>query len=117
MSKQIFSKIAKIGEEVRAQEPMKVELALVDDLRESSNFLEAYVADLKAMKKSIQMDMRRIKSIEADGADAYKATYKMWLNLEEVSKQLGVSANTIPQYAAAQKNLQGWLDATKLPIE
>jgi len=115
--KQVFAKIAKIGEEVRQAEAVKVELALVDDLRDSSNLLEAYVADLKAMKKSIQMDMRRLKSIEADGADAYKATYKMWLNLEESSKQLGVSPNNIPQYATAQKNLQGWLDATKIAIE
>ena len=33
MSKHIFSKIAKIGEEVRSAEPMKVELSLVSDLR------------------------------------------------------------------------------------
>jgi|688.fasta_scaffold324931_2 hypothetical protein len=33
MSKQIFSKIAKIGEEVRAAEPMKVEFNALADLK------------------------------------------------------------------------------------
>jgi hypothetical protein len=33
MSKQIFSKIAKIGEEVRTAESMKVEFALIDDVK------------------------------------------------------------------------------------
>ena len=47
MSKQIFSKIAKIGEEVRAAEAIKVEFALIDDIK--SETIEASKGAIRAI--------------------------------------------------------------------
>jgi hypothetical protein len=47
MSKHIFSKIAKIGEEVRSAQPMKVEFALIDDIK--SEIIEASKGAIRAI--------------------------------------------------------------------
>jgi hypothetical protein len=48
MSKHIFSKIAKIGEEIRSAEPMKVEFALVDDIRSRAAAMQKDLSNLQS---------------------------------------------------------------------
>jgi hypothetical protein len=115
MSKQIFSKIAKIGEEVRSVN--KVELYSIDELDQAATYLEDFADDLKALKKSMQADMRRIEGIQMEGIDMFRSIQKgQASSIESMAKQLGVNASSIAQYAAAEKALQAWSDANSMKI-
>jgi predicted nucleic acid-binding Zn-ribbon protein len=114
MSKQIFSKIAKIGEEVRSVN--KVELYSIDELDQAATYLEEFADDLKALKKSMQADMRRIEGIQMEGIDMFRSIQKGQSSIESMAKQLGVNPSSIAQYAAAEKALQAWSDANSMKI-
>jgi hypothetical protein len=114
MSKHIFSKIAKIGEEVRSVN--KVELYSIDELDQAATYLEEFADDLKALKKSMQADMRRIEGIQIEGIDMFRSIQKGQSSIESMAKQLGVNPSSIAQYAAAEKALQAWSDANSMKI-
>jgi hypothetical protein len=114
MSKHIFSKIAKIGEEVRSVN--KVELYSIDELDQAATYLEEFADDLKALKKSMQADMRRIEGIQMEGIDMFRSIQKGQSSIESMAKQLGVNPSSIAQYVAAEKALQAWSDANSMKI-
>jgi hypothetical protein len=72
MSKQIFSKIAKIGEEVRSAQSIRVEFALIDDIK--SETIEASKGVIRAIelvnearvpaKKSLSQSLALILKIQ-----------------------------------------------------
>ena len=103
MSKQIFSKIAKIGEEVRSAQPMKVEFAanpaqtlskikaLDDKLRQEeskmSKAYQEYIAFIKQAEKQIDDFDSELSFLQTD------------------AKRLGIDANVIPNWKEAVDNM------------
>jgi len=108
MSKQIFSKIAKIGEEVRT---IKVEFAssaitqLIAGLKAQSENLDRasanstkYLSDLDILKKKateqVSVANKIISNAELLIADAFKVKQQ----LNQQASELGVNVNDIPIY-------------------
>jgi hypothetical protein len=114
MSKHVFSKIAKIGEELRSIN--KVELYSIDQLDQAAAFLEDYAVDLKKMKTAMREDMRRIDDIQVGGIDMFREIQKAQASIESMAKQLGVDPNSIAQYVAAEKAIEAWSDANSMKI-
>jgi hypothetical protein len=103
MSKHIFSKIAKIGEEVREVESMKVDLAanpaqtlskikaLDDNLRQAESKMDKayqeYIAFVKQAEKQIDDFDSELSFLQAD------------------ARKLGIDANVIPNWKEAIDNM------------
>lgn len=116
MNKQIFSKIAKIGEEVREAEAVKVELSLVNDIIDSSNNLLDLANETIGLKKSMKTDMRRLEGYQADGVELFRSLQKMQQDLTIKLKELDLQPDGSPQYKLAEKALSSWSDANSLKI-
>jgi hypothetical protein len=116
MSKQIFSKIAKIGEEVRSAEAIKVDLAITDDVNQAAYLLDGYANDMRLLKKSMQADMRRLEGIQNDGIEMFRSLNSLQNELKSKFKELGLDASQAPQYKAAEKALTLWADANSMKI-
>jgi hypothetical protein len=91
MSKQIFSKIAKIGEEVRAAEVIKVELSIKDDFEklyeqavDKEYFAESQVID------AIETAVAGIQKLES-AQTAYIQANALGLKLKAMAAELGVA--------------------------
>jgi hypothetical protein len=118
MSKQIFSKIAKIGEEVRAQEPMKVELAKIDDLvslvnksrQDSSAMVDSYVKARAASKTGVAAAEKHLQNLKEVSALMQK--------IKSDSQELGIDVSQIKEYRLADDFLNGNPEnATKIMIQ
>lgn len=116
MSKQIFSKIAKIGKELRSAQPMKVELSLVNDIIDSSNSLLDIADETLGLKKSMKTDMRRLEGYQADGVELFRSLQKLQQELVAKLKDLGLQQNESPQYKLVEKALTSWADANSFKI-
>ena len=116
MSKHIFSKIAKIGEEIRSAEIVKVDLAITDDVNQTAYLLDAYANDMQILKKSMQQDMRKLEEIQKDGIEMFRSLNSLQNQLESKFKELGLDASQSPQYKAAEKALAIWSDANSMKI-
>ena len=104
MSKQIFSKIAKIGEEVRSAQPIKVEFALMDDLDKLSN-------NVKQIASDHRNDVVKLKDAIQKLAASYSSTFYKGKtqqsidlltaikNAEKMANDLGVNIN-LSEYKA-----------------
>jgi mevalonate kinase len=103
MSKHIFSKIAKIGEEVRQAETVKVELALIDDVKSVINQAESLMQEIdKDGKEFLKLE----QVIQSKGnllvTKIYDSLDSSVSKLDRSSKELGIS---IPEIAKIQKVL------------
>jgi hypothetical protein len=116
MSKQIFSKIAKIGEEVRSAEAIKVDLAITDDVNQAAYLLDGYANDMRLLKKSMQEDMRRLEGIQGDGIEMFRSLSSLQNELKSKFKEIGLDAAQSPQFKAAEKALTLWADANSMKI-
>jgi len=116
MSKHIFSKIAKIGEEVRSAETIKVDLAITDDVNQAAYLLDGYANDMRLLKKSMQEDMRRLEGIQNDGIEMFRSLSSLQNDLKSKFKEIGLDASQSPQFKAAEKALTLWADANSLKI-
>jgi hypothetical protein len=116
MSKQIFSKIAKIGEEVRSAEAIKVDLAITDDVNQAAYLLDGYANDMRLLKKSMQEDMRRLEGIQGDGIEMFRSLSSLQNELKSKFKEIGLDAAQSPQFNAAEKALTLWADANSMKI-
>jgi hypothetical protein len=114
--KQVFSKIAKIGEEVRQAEAVKVELALVDDIVDNSRLLTDYANELKALKKSMQSDMRALEALQNDGIQYFRSLSGMQNQLVAKLNELGLDKGQSPHNNAIEKALALWSDANSMKI-
>jgi predicted nucleic acid-binding Zn-ribbon protein len=109
MSKQIFSKIAKIGEEMRAAEAVKVELAAMDDLPKMLKYIQEgqkiesraaaiedkyskSVNDALAARNKLETDFSNLKAYQ-------KAVEKTIADVDKKAKELGVDPmKVLPTY-------------------
>ena len=103
MSKQIFSKIAKIGEEVRKAKTLKVELALIDDVKSVINQAESLMQEIDKDGKEF---LRLEQIIQTKGnflvTKIYDSLESSVSKLDRSSKELGIS---IPEIAKIQNVL------------
>ena len=94
MNKHIFSKIAKIGEEVRAAEVIKVELSIKDDF--DSAFKMAVDKEWDAVA-AVQVLVKQIPNVET-ALNAAKAKYveanATGQKFESAAKELGVDISS-----------------------
>lgn len=94
MSKQIFSKIAKIGEEVRSAEVIKVEFSIKDDF--DSAYKEALNKEYDAIAV-VQSLVKQIPNLES-ALNAAKAKYgeanAIGQKFESAAKELGVDISS-----------------------
>ena len=118
MSKQIFSKIAKIGEEIRSAEPMKVELAKIDDLislvnksrQDSSAMVDSYVKARAASKTGVSAAEKHLQNLKDVSALMQK--------IKSDSQELGIDVSQIKEYRLADDFLNGNPEnATKIMIQ
>ena len=107
MSKQIFSKIAKIGEEVRSAEPMRVEFAKVSELAAlvnnargvSSDMVDSYVKARAASKTGVAAAEKHLQNL--------KEVARLMADIKSASQELGVDVSQIKEYRAADDFLNG----------
>jgi hypothetical protein len=89
----------------------RVELALADDLKAGTTFLQAAT---DAVKKSITNYETSYKAMqtESNGAKSVlKTQMKLINNIEAKAKELGINPNTIPNYNEINKAWQMTSDA------
>ena len=89
----------------------KIELALADDLKAGTTFLQAAT---EAVKKSITNYETSYKAMqtESNGAKSVLNTQmKLINNIEAKAKELGINPNTIPNYNEINKAWQMTSDA------
>jgi len=103
LMKQVFAKIAKIGEEVRQAESVKVELALVDDVKSVINQAESLMQEIDKDGK----EFLRLEQVIGTKGNLLTTRIYDFLDssvnkLERSSKELGVS---IPEISKIQKVL------------
>jgi uncharacterized protein YoxC len=123
MSKHIFSKIAKVGEEVRAAKTIKVEFAVIDDLKKSYTALEKSVDSIDgAHQKSLQkinMVLADSKQKIATAIDDFEiALLKLQElaapvksqsnNFVKAAKELGMNPDDSPIYKEASRVMQDY---------
>jgi hypothetical protein len=114
MSKQIFSKIAKIGEEIRT---IKVEFAIVDDLETAVKEVISLSSDFDVINKEVR-DFKsdaagfvgRYNRIADRGAQTLKGMQatlsritQAQRELTQQSKELGINVKQIPAYNKSQQ--------------
>jgi hypothetical protein len=114
--KQVFAKIAKIGEEVRAADPMKVQFAAIDDLESAVNETKSINSDFDKLTgqrnefvkvaQGLVGDYNRISGLASQNLKAAQATLqkitKLQREIAAQSKELGVNVKTIPAYNKSQ---------------
>jgi hypothetical protein len=93
MSKQIFSKIAKIGEEVRAAEAIKVEFALMDDLDKLSNNVKQIAFDHRSDVMQFQEAVQKLKTSYKGKVQQSVDLLTAIRNAEKMASDLGVDIN------------------------
>ncbi len=117
MSKHIFSKIAKIGEEVRSAEPVKVEFSAISDLESATAETQAIAAeysnlfsqarDFKKIAQGLVGDYNRISGLASQNLKASQATLqKITKSQREVAaqaKELNINVKQIPAYNKSQQ--------------
>jgi hypothetical protein len=91
--KHIFSKIAKIGEEVRAAEPMKVEFALMDDLDKLSNNVKQITLDHRSIVMQFQDAVQKLKTSYQGKVQQSIDLLTAMQNAEKMARDLGVDVN------------------------
>jgi hypothetical protein len=109
--KHIFSKIAKIGEEVRSAEPMKVELASSmlasllaglkaqdENLRQQADLLTKYTSDLQILKSKTDEQIRVANSTISNAEAVIDEAQKAKNEIRQQASELGVNVNDIPMY-------------------
>ena len=107
MSKHIFSKIAKIGEEVRSAEPMRVEFAKVSELAAlvnnargvESDMVDSYVKVRAASKTGVAFAEKHLQNL--------KDVARLMQDIKSASQELGVDVSQIAEYRAADDFLNG----------
>lgn len=97
MSKHIFSKIAKIGEEVRSAEAIKVELNALQDLKQANvdllsvmNKAKSIVAELKKLSAIKDEADKILVDLTAEEKSAIKIGYEYKSQLEN----FGITTDT-----------------------
>jgi phage host-nuclease inhibitor protein Gam len=116
--KNVFAKIAQIGEEIRAIESMKVEFAAVDDAVKMTKAIAAKKEELKAEFNKLTKVYNQFSRVQNDFRDGAKkaileggfsSNVKSMLNkIEQEAKALGVNPENIKAYSelkAAQDDL------------
>ncbi len=101
--KHIFSKIAKIGEEVRAAEPMKVELALVDDIRSRAAAMQKDLSNLQSVVREVLDAKKRATSLMSSLSDTVSAQQREINKAVQSMKELGIDDSIL----IAQNNQVG----------
>ena len=109
--KDIFSKIAKIGEEVRSAELMKVELASSmlasllaglkaqdENLRQQADLLTKYTSDLQILKSKTDEQIRVANSTISNAEAVIDEAQKAKNEIRQQASELGVNVNDIPMY-------------------
>jgi hypothetical protein len=109
--KHIFSKIAKIGEEVRSAELMKVELASSmlasllaglkaqdENLRQQADLLTKYTSDLQILKSKTDEQIRVANSTISNAEAVIDEAQKAKNEIRQQASELGVNVNDIPMY-------------------
>jgi hypothetical protein len=123
MSKQIFSKIAKIGEEVRAAKVMKVEFAnaainsLIAGLKSQLGNLQQAKAestkdfsDYENLKRKVVEQVKVNEGIVQNAADLGGRASQVMGQLENQLKDLGMNVNEFKPYGEIEKFRSELLD-------
>jgi hypothetical protein len=103
MSKHIFSKIAKIGEEIRSAEPMKVEFALVDDIRSRAAAMQKDLSNLQSIVREALDAKKRAISLMSSLSDTVSAQQREINKASQSMKELGIDDSILQ----AQNNQVG----------
>ena len=120
MSKHIFSKIAKIGEEVRSAQPMKVELALTDNLAAYAKGVSKYKSEGDGLIKRAELLMSELKETksalykwaEVGNSTADDVAYTL-VKFEKACKELGIDPNSNADFKAANAAFQEYAKLSK----
>ena len=115
----VLNKLAKFSTkevELSAQEPIEVELSLVNDIIDSSNSLLDIADETLGLKKSMKTDMRRLEGYQADGVELFRSLQRMQQELVAKLKDLDLQPNDSPQYKLVEKALASWSDANSFKI-
>jgi hypothetical protein len=120
MSKHIFSKIAKIGEEVRSAQPMKVELALTDNLAAYAKGVSKYKSEGDGLIKRAERLMSELKETKSAlykwaevGNSIADDVASDLVKFEKASKELGIDPNSNADFKAANAAFQEYAKLSK----
>jgi NurA-like 5'-3' nuclease len=101
--KQVFAKIAKIGEEVRAADPMKIEFALVDDIRSRAAAMQKDLSNLQSVVREVLDAKKRATSLMSSLSDTVSAQQREINKAVQSMKELGIDDSIL----MAQNNQVG----------
>ena len=123
MSKQIFSKIAKIGEEIRSAKVMKVEFsnaaidslivglkAQLQNLRQAKSASTKDFSDYENLKRKVVEQVKVNESIVQNAADLGGRASQVMGQLENQLKDLGMNVNEFKPYGEIEKFRSELLD-------
>ena len=97
-------------------EPVKVDLAISEDVNQAAYLLDGYANDVRLLKKSMREDMRRLEMLTNDGIEVFRSLTGMQNDLKSRLKELGMTADSSAPYKAAEKAIGLWADANSLKI-
>jgi hypothetical protein len=123
MSKQIFSKIAKIGEEIRSAKVMKVEFsnaaidslivglkAQLQNLRQAKSASTKDFSDYENLKRKVVEQVKVNEGIVQNAADLGGRASQVMGQLENQLKDLGMNVNEFKPYGEIEKFRSELLD-------
>lgn len=126
MSKHIFSKIAKIGEEVRAAEPMKVEFDAVSDSNKYLQKSKAYAAQVEKLNKQVSdayYDAKALLNKADQASEQVIKVYNDYLNMidehgkfyskiTQQAKQMGLDIKKTELFKTNEDVLRAFYDSS-----
>jgi hypothetical protein len=97
-------------------EPVKVELALIDNIKQLINFLEGDTNEVIGLKKEIKGINSELQAAQSAGIQKFKSLLSMQGELESKLKELGLQIDVNPLYKNLEAALQNWSDANSLKV-
>ncbi len=105
MNKSVLDKLGKFEKNVELAE-VKVELALADDMKNALSFLNKATEAINNSIKNYE-NAYKLMLTEKKGADSVLTTQMKLINtVDAKAKELGIDANSIPNYNEINKSWQ-----------
>jgi len=101
---------------ILASNPVKVELALVDDIKQLVNFLEGDTNEVIGLKKTIKELTSELDAAQSAGIQKFKTLSSLRSDYESKLKELGLEVSSNPVYKNLESTLDKWSDANSLKV-
>jgi hypothetical protein len=109
----VYNKLHKFS---KTQEPIKVELGMVQEAVDAANQLLEIAEELGGTKRSLKADMRRIDGYVQDGKQYQKYAEALKRDIRSANKNLGISDSETPVLKFLDDALGAWQSSLDMKI-